>query len=304
MTTPDSAASATAGSQAAPASPAASQSVPSPASGDLVPAALALARREVLRFLRQPTRLAGTVGQPLLFWLVLGFGLSPSFQAAGMEGVSYTEYIYPGILMMMVLFAGVFATITVIEDRDQGILQGVLVAPVTRLSIVLGKVLGATVIALIQAGVLLLAAPVMGYSTGPVGYLFIVATLAVLSVGCTGLGFFIAWGIRSTSGYHALMMLVMMPMWFLSSALFPVAGAPWALQAVMWVNPFTHGMMVLRAPFYESPLGFLTDPAYWGSWLVVALWLGLVLWGSARRVAGRESGAALKLKPGPAETRA
>lgn len=265
----------------------------SPPGGTIPGAALALARREVIRFGRQPSRLAGTIGQPLLFWLVLGTGLSPSFRASGLEGVSYTEYFYPGMLLMMVLFAGVFSTITVIEDRDQGVLQGVLVAPVSRLAIVLGKVGGAAVIAMIQCLVLLLAAPVVGYPAGPLSYLMILATLLVLSIGCTGLGFFVAWGMTSTAGYHAVMMLVMMPLWFLSGALFPMAGVPPLLEVAMWANPFTHGMIILRAPFYADPATVLADPAYWRSLAVVGLWLVVVLGGSARRVGRREQGAAL-----------
>lgn len=282
------------------AAPAASPTVGAPAQKGadlavtpLLPAALALAKRELMRFVRQPSRLAGSIGQPLLFWLVLGTGLTPSFQAAGMEGVSYLEYFYPGMLLMMVLFAGVFSTITVIEDRDQGVLQGVLVAPVSRLAIVLGKVIGSGGIALLQAAVLLLAVPMIGYPIDLFSLLWIILTLMVLSIGCTGLGFFVAWGMASTSGYHAIMMLVMMPLWFLSGALFPMAGVPPLLEAVMWLNPFAHGMIILRAPFYDSPAVFLGDLAYWGSLAVVGLWLALVLWASARRVARREVGAPL-----------
>ncbi|CCG08483.1 ABC transporter permease [Pararhodospirillum photometricum] len=253
-------------------------------------ASLALAWREVARFLRQPSRLAGTVGQPLVFWLALGTGLSPSFQAAGQQGVSYTEYFYPGMLMMMVLFAGVFSTITVIEDRDQGFLQGVLAAPVSRLSIVLGKVGGAGAIALMQTCLLLLAAPLVGFPAGPVSYLMILLTLMVLSLGCTGLGFLVAWGMSSTSGYHAVMMLVMMPLWFLSGALFPMEGVPAVLEGLMWVNPFTHGMIILRAPFYHEPLQVLTDPLYWRSAAVVLVTVTLVLAGAARRVGRRDRG--------------
>ncbi|GEO82063.1 ABC transporter permease [Pararhodospirillum oryzae] len=260
--------------------------------GTLAGASLALAWREVARFLRQPSRLAGTVGQPLVFWLALGTGLSPSFRASGHEGVSYTEYFYPGMLMMMVLFAGVFSTITVIEDRDQGFLQGVLAAPVSRLSIVLGKVGGAGAIALMQTALLLLAAPLVGFPAGPLGYLIILLTLGVLSLGCTSLGFLVAWGMTSTAGYHAIMMLVMMPLWFLSGALFPMDGVPAVLEGIMWANPFTHGMIVLRAPFYQEPGVFLSDPLYWRSAAVVLGAVALVVWGAARRVGAREKGGA------------
>ncbi|MBK1664391.1 multidrug ABC transporter permease [Rhodospirillum rubrum] len=253
--------------------------------------AFALAKREFTRFVRQPARLAGSIGQPLLFWLVLGSGLSPSFRPTGMAAMSYTEYFYPGMLLMMVLFASVFSTITVIEDRDQGFLQGVLVAPVSRLAIVLGKVGGAAAIALFQSIVLLCAAPVLGFSTGPLGYLLILVTLTLLSLGFTGLGFLTAWGMASTSGFHAVMMLVLMPLWFLSGALFPVQGVPAVLEGLMMINPVTHGMTILRAPFYEAPGALLSDGSYLGSLAVVALWVVLALGASAWRVGRRERGA-------------
>src|SRR5579862_9347115 len=136
----------------------------------MIRVAFALAVREFTRFRRQPQRVIGTVAQPLLFWAFLGSGFSSSFQAPGqepgMKGVGYLEYLYPGIMLMMMLFASIFSSITVIEDRDQGFLQGVLVAPVSRLAIVLGKVLGGASIALVQVLILTIAAPLMGLHLG------------------------------------------------------------------------------------------------------------------------------------------
>jgi ABC-2 type transport system permease protein len=252
-----------------------------------------LAKREYTRFMRQPARVAGSIGQPLLFWIVLGAGLSPSFRAQGMEGMSYTEYFYPGVLMMMVLFAGVFSSITVIEDRDQGFLQGVLVAPVDRLAIVLGKVGGAAAIALTQALIMLVIAPFLNFPMPAANYLIILATLALVSLGYTGLGFMVAWRMTSTSGFHAMMMLVLMPLWFLSGALFPMDGVPKAMEILMWINPVAHGMTLIRAPFYAVPADFLTDPSYLTSLAVVLAWVGLVLWISARRVGRRDKGLAV-----------
>ncbi|MBE1236930.1 ABC transporter permease [Phaeovibrio sulfidiphilus] len=255
-------------------------------------ATLALARRDLLRFVRQPARLAGTLGQPLLFWLVLGAGLSPSFDAGTFAGggMTYTEYFYPGMLAMMVLFASVFSTITLIEDRDQGFLQGVMAAPVSRLSIVMGKVLGGTMVAMIQASILLLAIPFMGFHIGPGSVVMIVVTLAVLSVACTGFGFLVAWSMESTAGFHGVMMLVMMPLWFLSSALFPLESAPAILKGVMYVNPFTWAMILLRAPFYGGPLECFADTRYLTALGITAGVVLLILWGGVRRVKRREKG--------------
>jgi ABC-2 type transport system permease protein len=250
-----------------------------------------LAKREYTRFMRQPSRVAGSIGQPLLFWIVLGAGLSPSFRPAGMEGMTYTEYFYPGVLMMMVLFAGVFSSITVIEDRDQGFLQGVLVAPVSRMAIVLGKVGGAAAIALTQAVIMLLVAPFLGFPMPVENYPIILLTLALVSLGYTGLGFMVAWRMSSTSGFHAVMMLVLMPLWFLSGALFPTEGLPIVMKVIIWLNPVAHGMTLIRAPFYQDVTTFLADPSYLTSLAVVLVWVGLVLTISAKRVGKRDVGA-------------
>jgi len=251
---------------------------------------MALAWREVIRFLRQPHRLAGSIGQPLIFWLFLGAGLTPSFNAPGLEGMTYLEYFFPGVLMMLILFASVFASITIIEDRDQGFLQGVLVAPVPRLGIVIGKVGGASLVALFQTAILLLAAPFIGLTVGWGGALMLGLTLVLVSLGFTGLGFLFAWKMKSTSGFHALMMVIMMPMWVLSGAFFPISGVPGWLYAIMLVNPVTHGMTILRAPFYADPGALLGRADYLVSLAVVVAWVAVCLTLAALRVGRRDQG--------------
>ncbi|KJS35353.1 MAG: multidrug ABC transporter permease [Rhodospirillaceae bacterium BRH_c57] len=258
----------------------------------LAPAVWALARREFVRFIRQPQRVIGSLGQPLLFWVFLGAGFTPSFNPPGMEGMTYLEYFYPGVLMMMILFASIFSTITVIEDRDQGFLQGVLVAPVPRMAIVLGKVFGGASIALFQAFILLIAAPFLDTPLPLASLPLLVAAMVLTAVGYTALGFSIAWSMRSTAGFHAIMMVFLMPLWLLSGALFPVAGAPMWLQVVMAINPVAHAMTLLRGPFYATPAELLTTPAYLTGLAVVVVWVALGLWVSAVRVGAREKGAA------------
>ncbi|MGB0697500.1 MAG: ABC transporter permease [Rhodospirillaceae bacterium] len=251
----------------------------------------ALAGREFTRFIRQRSRVAGSIGQPVMFWLVLGAGLSPSFDGSGVGGISYMEYFYPGILMMMVLFASIFSTITVIEDRDAGFLQGVVTAPVPRITIVLGKILGGTSIALFQAVILLLAAPFLDFPMGLANVPLVLFALILVALGYTGLGFMIAWGMSTTSGFHAIMMLVMMPMWFLSGALFPMEGVNMLLQALMWINPVTHGLELVRIPFYAPFLEVITDGRWLASLAVVLVWVVVALWASARRVGRPDRGA-------------
>jgi len=254
--------------------------------------AFALAKREFTRFIRQPHRVIGSLGQPVLFWIFLGAGFTPSFQPPGMEGVTYLEYFYPGVLMMMILFASIFSTITVIEDRDQGFLQGVLTAPVPRAAIVLGKVFGGASIALFQSLLLLIAAPFLGLPLPLGGLLLVVLAMVLSAVGFTALGFAIAWSMRSTAGFHAIMMVFLMPLWLLSGALFPVTGAPLWLQTVMTLNPVSHAMEILRQPFYAGPATVFASPSYLIGLTVVVVWVALGLWASLIRVGKREKGAA------------
>lgn len=253
--------------------------------------AIALAKREFTRFIRQPQRVIGAVAQPLMFWLFLGAGMGTSFRPAGLAQVSYLEYFYPGVMVMMLLFASVFSCITIIEDRDAGFLQGVLVAPVNRMSIVLGKVFGATLIALVQVLLFTVAAPFLGLSLGPIGLVLLLLGFVLTSMGFAGLGFLLAWGMRSTAGFHAIMMVFLMPLWMLSGALFPVSGAPGWMNVVMHVNPVFHALEIIRAPFYGDGLSLLGQSGYLTSLAVTVLWAGASLVLSMKRVSKRELGA-------------
>lgn len=252
---------------------------------------LALAGREMIRFIRQPQRVAGTVLQPLLFWLFLGLGMGNSFRPSGMEEVSYLEYFYPGIMVMMLLFAGVFSSITIIEDRDAGFLQGVLVAPVSRLAIVLGKVLGGTTIALIQVVLFGIAAPFIGLTPSFGGALMLVLGFILTGLGFTSLGFALAWSMRSTAGFHAIMMVFLMPLWMLSGALFPMTGAPVWMGWVMLANPVYHALNIIRLPFYQDVAELLSNGAWLTSLAVTVAWVILCLGVSMMRVERREQGA-------------
>lgn len=258
----------------------------------MIRVALALAIREFTRFRRQPQRVIGTIAQPLLFWAFLGSGFSASFKAPGMENVGYLEYLYPGIMLMMMLFASIFSSITVIEDRDQGFLQGVLVAPVSRLAIVLGKVLGGAFIALVQVLILTIAAPFMGLHMGLGGFLMLLAAYALGSIGFAAMGFLFAWRMESTAGFHAIMMVFLMPLWMLSGALFPIDQAPGWLHAIMIVNPVSHALVLMRSPFYMDPGAMLTDTRYLIALGVTLAWAVLCLGYAMVRVEHRDRGVA------------
>jgi ABC-2 type transport system permease protein len=208
-----------------------------------------------------------------------------------MEQVSYLEYFYPGVMVMMMLFASIFSCITIIEDRDAGFLQGVLVAPVSRLGIVLGKVMGSVLIALVQVLLFTAAAPFLGLSLGLGSVALLLLAFVLTGTGFAALGFLLAWGMRSTSAFHAVMMVFLMPLWLLSGALFPVSGAAGWINVVMLVNPVHHALEIIRAPFYGGPAQLLGSQSYLVSLTVTLVWAALCLGLSMKRVERRERGA-------------
>jgi daunorubicin resistance ABC transporter membrane protein len=217
-----------------------------------VTAVWSLWRRELVRFFRQPSRVAGAVGSPLLFWLFIGSGLSGTFRLPGAERVDYLEYFFPGTVTLVVLFAAIFSTISVIEDRREGFLQGVLAAPVSRAAIAAGKVLGGATLAWLQGAAFLLLAPLAGLSLDAPALLRAAGVLALLAVALTAIGFAFAWSVDSVQGFHAVMNLILVPLWLLSGAVFPLTGAPAWLSVLMRIDPLTYGVAALRWTFYGS----------------------------------------------------
>ncbi len=216
-----------------------------PRAGFLVPA-LGLWHREVVRFLRQRNRVVGALLTPLVFWLFLGAGFGTSFQAAGSSDGAYLTYFFPGTLVLVLFFTAIYSTISIIEDRKEGFLQSVLVAPIPRASVVAGKVLGGTTVALIQALLFLLLAPTAGIKLNPTSVLATAGMLALVAFGLTGLGFLLAWRMESTQGFHVVMNLVLMPLWLLSGALFPASGSAGWISWIMAANPLTYAVAGVR----------------------------------------------------------
>jgi ABC-2 type transport system permease protein len=229
-----------------------------PRPGLLLPA-LSLCKRELVRFLRQRHRIIGALATPIVFWLLIGGGMGRSFSGAGATSgnENYLQFFFPGTVLMILLFTAIFSTISIIEDRREGFLQSVLVAPVPRMSIVLGKVLGGTVLAFGQAMLFLLFAPFVGIRPPLAGFALAALIMLVLAFALTTLGFCIAWRMSSTQGFHAIMNLFLMPLWFLSGALFPPEGAMGGLKWVMRLNPLSYGLsglrQALRWDFHQSP---------------------------------------------------
>src|SRR5438477_9006404 len=212
--------------------------------------AFSLCHRELIRFLRQRHRIVGALATPFVFWLLIGAGMNRSFKADVPGGENYLRYFFPGTILMILLFTAIFSTISVIEDRREGFLQGVLVAPVSRMSIVLGKVLGGTILATGQGVIFLLLAPLVKIPLSFTTFFLSLGAMLIISFALTALGLAIAWRMTSTQGFHAIMNLFLMPMWFLSGALFPERGAWGGLQWVMALKPLRSGLVLLRRGMY------------------------------------------------------
>jgi len=222
--------------------------VSAPARPVLLLPALSLWRREMVRFFRQRSRVTGSLATPLLFWLLFSSGYAPSFRPPGVDGVGAVSYVYffPGTVALIILFTSIFANLSVIEDRREGFLQSVLVAPVPRSGIVLGKVLGGATIAFVQGLFLFGVARVGGLDLALVSPALAIGSIALLSLSLTALGFAFAWPLDSVQAFHAVMNFVLMPMWVLSGALFPASGTPGALRWLVAANPVTYGLAMMR----------------------------------------------------------
>ena len=227
----------------------------------LVLSTYTLLAREILLFYRQKNRLIGALLQPFIFWLLIGSGFNASFNPSNIKDVSYIEFFFPGIILMIILFTSIFSTIGIIEDRKAGFLQGVLVAPIPRSGIVLGKVLGGTCLGVMQGFLfmLLILTPLVNINMTIEGLLLVAGVMCILGFGITGLGTVIAWGMDSIQGYHAIMSVVLFPLWIFSGAVFPLEGTPIWLYWIMQLNPLTHGLDLMRQGFYFGSDQLLTD---------------------------------------------
>lgn len=249
-----------------------------------IPVVATLAQRELVRFFRQRNRVTGSMLQPLIFWAVFSLGLRSNDLGF--------DFFFPGTLAMILLFTAIFATISIIEDRREGFLQSVLVAPAPRWAMVLGKIIGGAMIALLQALLfLLLGALTMGLASPLSDVLWAILLMAVIAVALTGLGFAVAWNMESTQGFHAIMTVFLFPLWLLSGSLFPDDPQSW-LTTISRFNPLTYGVAGLRRylQFNESTVAIDHLPSLTICWLVTAAFAVIMVavsWRMAgRRIAG------------------
>ena len=227
----------------------------------------ALFKRELLHFWRERSRIFGFVASPLVFWFVVG------------SGFGKLDYYFPGALTLTVMFSAIFSMMSLIEDRREGFLLALLVSPASRLSMVLGKVAGAAALAWVQGLIFLLFAPLAGLKVSLLVAFEVAALLLLISLSTTALGFLFAWQMDSSQGFHAVMNLVLLPLWMLSGAMFPAKDAHGWVKLLMSVNPMTYGLAALRR--LMDPLVDPGTPGLLTSVVVTAILGGLLLLASA-----------------------
>jgi ABC-2 type transport system permease protein len=201
--------------------------------------------RQLKRYSRSPARIVGSLGQPIVFLLALGFGFGATFARAGAG--NYFNFVTPGIVAMGILFTAVFSGIEIIWDRQFGFLKETLVAPVSRLQIVLGRVLGGTIVAMMQGAVVFLVCLVFGFRFGswlllPLALVF----MFLISLLFTSIGTAIGSVLQDMQGFPLVMNFLVMPLFFFSDALFPINGLPKVLMLALRLNPLTYGVDGLR----------------------------------------------------------
>jgi ABC-2 type transport system permease protein len=202
--------------------------------------------REFKAFMREKSRIIGMIGQPLLYLLIVGQGIASGLSLNRAEGVGYLQFYYPGILGMSVLFTSIFSGVSIIWDREFGFLKEVLVAPVPRWAVAVGKILGGATVAILQSMILIALAPFVGVALSIGLILQLLLLCCLMSIAVTGLGVAIAARMRSMQGFQMLMNFLVMPLYFLSGAMFPVASAPTWMKAVMTIDPLTYGVDAMR----------------------------------------------------------
>ncbi|MGD0571334.1 MAG: ABC transporter permease [Candidatus Sulfotelmatobacter sp.] len=257
-----------------------------PASAGVLLPAFTLWWREIVRFYRQKARVVGVLASPLVFWVVIGSGFGTSFRSGESQGQqNYLDYFYPGALIMIVLFTAIFAMMSLIEDRKEGFLLSVMVAPVPRSAIVLGKVLGGTTLSAVQGMIFLVFAPFAGIHLNVPQVLLVAVVVFLVSFALTALGFAIAWPMDSTQAFHGIINLFLIPLWLLSGAMFPMSRASGWIRVVMYMNPLTYGVEALRALLYPGMEATFPLP----SAMATLLLFSLVMFGLAFLMANRRT---------------
>lgn len=232
--------------------------------------------REIKRYFRSRARMIGSLGQPLLFLVALGFGLGPVFQKAG-QG-NYFQFLGPGVIAMSILFSAVFSGIQIIWDRQFGFLKETMVAPVSRLSIMIGKTLGGATIATIQGIIVLLLTIIVGFR--PVLYTLplAIAFMLLIAILFTAVGVAIASTLEDMQGFQLIMNFLVQPLFFLSGALFPLHNLPNVFSDIVAIDPLSYGVDGIRGTLSGIyHFGFFVDFSVLVALSIITLSIGAYL---------------------------
>jgi ABC-2 type transport system permease protein len=212
--------------------------------------------REFKKFFREKSRLLGTLARPVLWLFVVGNGMSALIRPQA--GFSYLQFIFPGMIGMTILFSSIFSSISIVWDREFGFMKEMLVAPISRTSIVAGKAVSGTLISVAQAVIIMVLIPFLGIHVTALQVFKVVAASLLVSFSITSLGILIAARLTSFDGFNIIMNFLVMPMLFLSGAMYPVTAMPAALKQLTLINPLTYGIDIFKHVLLQGgtpPLG-------------------------------------------------
>jgi ABC-2 type transport system permease protein len=209
--------------------------------------------REFKKFVRERSRLFSAIARPLLWLFIVGAGISRLVPRD--MGVPYTQFIFPGIIGMTILFSSIFSSISIIWDKEFGFMKEILVAPVSRFSIVIGKALSGTIVSTLQAMIILALFPVVGFKLGVVQILSVIVVCISISFCISAFGIVIATFYESYESFSVIMNFIIMPMFFLSGAMYPVRLLPNILQIAAKINPLTYGIDALKNVIFAHETG-------------------------------------------------
>ncbi len=214
---------------------------------------IAIWQRDLMKFFRDRARLFGSFTMPILFLLIFGGGLSGTMETMmmgsmgeGTENFNYVEFIFPGIVAMTLLMTAIFSAMSVIEDKNYGYMKEILVSPISRVSIAVGKMLGAATVSTIQGVILFLLIPFLGLTYSITSLLSVIPFMFLLGAALSGVGLLFASVIKSLQGFQLIVQILVMPMIFLSGALFPINNMPGWLDVIVKINPVTYGVDVMK----------------------------------------------------------
>ena len=236
-------------------------------------AAIGLGRRELIRQIRQPSRIVASILTPLLIWVFIVGGFSSAISQDNTDA-NLTAYMIPGIASLTVMFSSIFASISLIHDRHDGVLRAALISPAPRWSIVIGKVGAGAIVAMLQGLVVLAALPLLGAQVTVLGMLGACAGLALISIALIGLGLGLAWVVNSSQGFHGIMNAVLMPMWLTSGAVFPINDAAGWLRVIALCNPLSWAQGSIRSSI--GMVGIEGMPI-WLGWIITIAFASICL---------------------------